>query len=158
MNKGLSLIETLTAMLILSIILTIMLGFIRTGHGLFTKSFKDFVIENDYDKFTTLFIKDFKNLKQIEKIEDKELILLLKKDGPITYKIVKDRNKIKIFQQDKEIEFKNIIFEDVYFKAYNKARNETSLSQQTVFIKIFIAYLDNKGTRHYSFELLEIIS
>ncbi len=157
MNKGLSLIETLTAMLILSIILVIMLGFVRAGHGLFTKSFKDFVIRNDYDEFISYFSKDFKNLKQIKEIENNELTLLLKNDTPITYKITRDENKLKIIRQDKEIEFKNIIFNNVYLEGYDKKGNKTTLAEKIIFIKIFIGYLDNKVFKHYSFELFEII-
>ena len=156
MNKGLSLIETLTALLILSIVLVIIFGFIQTGHSVFTKSFKDFLIKNDYDKLVTLIKKDFNNLKQIEEIQPGKLQLLTQDNILLTYKIIKDNNKLIIYRQDKEIKFKNIKFSNIYFEAFDKTGEKAAYPHKIILIKIFTAYLYSKKIQHNTFELFEI--
>ncbi|MBU1078649.1 MAG: hypothetical protein KKH98_15225, partial [Spirochaetes bacterium] len=62
MKKGLSLIEALSALLIFSILLIVMLGFIRTGNNIFLKGFNNFLIKNEYEQFYGMLLKDIKNL------------------------------------------------------------------------------------------------
>ena len=156
MNKGFSLTEALTAIFILSIVLVIMTGFVQTGHSIFSKGYKDFIIKNEYNDLVTILSKDFKNLKQIKKADNNELKLITQNDILITYKIIKDNKELKILRQDKEIEFKNIAFEKISFEAYNKTCNKTFLPRDIILIKMHITYLDNKKVKHHSFELFEI--
>ncbi len=156
MNKGFSLTEALTAIFILSIVLVIMMGFVQTGHSIFSKGYKDFIIKNDYNDLVLILSKDLKNLKQIEKIDNDELKLITQKDILITYKIIKDNKELKILRQDKEIELKNITFNNISFEAFSKTRNKTTSPRDIILLKMHITYLNNKKIKHHSFELFEI--
>ena len=51
MNKGQSLMEVLVALLILSIVLVIIIGFIQTGRGVFNKGFQNILIKKIFIVF-----------------------------------------------------------------------------------------------------------
>jgi len=155
MKKGLSLIEALSALLIFSILLIVMLGFIRTGNNIFLKGFNNFLIKNEYEQFYGMLLKDIKNLKKIMKITNYELIFLTKDDHTVSYKILKSNNII-FKRSDNEIIFKHLVLSNMYFTAYNKEEKRSSRENEIILIKVHMSYLDNNNIRNNTFELFEI--
>ena len=156
MNKGQSLMEVLVALLIPSIVLVIIIGFIQTGRGVFNKGFQNILIQNDYDKLIVTINKDLKDIKKINQISNSELIILSRDNSLITYKIEKDKNKIKILRQNKELKFKNMKISSIYFEGYDKNERKTTIADKLILIKAFINYLDNKSKIHYNFEIFNV--
>lgn len=156
MNKGLTLIETLTVLLLTSIVIVVMMGFFQTGYTVFNKGYREFVIKNDYDHFVSYFIKDFKRNITVKEITRGRLVLLIDEKDELIYEIIKDETGLKAFRQDKELKLKNINIIDCYFKSFDRNRKSNNNPLEIVLIKLFITYKGHKGVKHYDFELFEV--
>ena len=91
MNKGLTLIEVLTALLIFSIVSLVIFGFFQSGYNVFTRGYKDFLVQNDYNQLINYFIKELKNIKEINSLLANELMLSYKKKKTVTYRPARQR-------------------------------------------------------------------
>ncbi len=156
MNKGFSLIETLTVILLISILLVITFSLIRTGNFVFTKGFQNFLIHNDYDDLIKIFLKDFNNLKELKAVNKYKILLQLKNNIKAEYEIIKKNDKVSIFRNEKKIKLKKIIFKDVYIEGYNKKEQKSTDVKKIVLIKIFINYPDHNNMVLYNFELFDV--
>jgi len=151
MNKGITLIEAIAGILILSIVLAIIAGFMQTGSRLFSKGYESIIISNEYNDLMAIFKKDFRQLQKIKEISKKYIQLKLKNNETVQYMIDQDKNNIKIIRNNKEIKLNHIKFHDISFAGYNKNNNNDKI----IYVKIFLSYWQN-NIIHYSFEIIEI--